>query len=221
MTTSFDWEDLFRREQEIRDSIACWQRIPANNASDLAEKEDRLTEYELQLEAIKLEYSEQIELAISQLPGRRDLDAVGDSDKSENPNNSFGSKSANLPNSINTDNISKEILTSLHDDKPESTTPCSLHKLLDGLEINHRPRMRVQEDIILHILCKLGHNPGALPPWEGGPWVKKDARNLLQDQKIGQLFFTKKVFDLAWERLKKDGRISALPKQGASTIPTK
>ncbi|OZI20523.1 hypothetical protein CAL26_23805 [Bordetella genomosp. 9] len=63
-------------------------------------------------------------------------------------------------------------------------------------------RQEFQEAQILSVLRQLGYDPMALPPPSPrSPGAKAAARELMGNQ------FSRKVFDFAWERLRKDGRI--------------
>jgi hypothetical protein len=64
-----------------------------------------------------------------------------------------------------------------------------------------RPKYKQQEDAVLQIIEGLGYAATALPPYiNGKASVKAEVRAKLQ--------WTSKVFDLTWERLRKDGRIA-------------
>ena len=63
------------------------------------------------------------------------------------------------------------------------------------------PRQQYQESEILRVISELGHEAQAIPKWKPGkPGVKAEIRAILTN-------FSDKVFTLAWERLRKDGRI--------------
>jgi|GEM_PF-6237751 len=64
-----------------------------------------------------------------------------------------------------------------------------------------RPKYQEQEDAVLQTIEDLGYAATALPPYiNGKASVKAEVRATLP--------WTPKVFDLAWERLRKDGRIA-------------
>jgi len=75
-------------------------------------------------------------------------------------------------------------------------------------------RQEYQEELILSTLRELGFDPLAIPPSSpSAPGAKAAARDAIGTE------FTKKVFDFAWERLRKDGRIANRSASPPSTRP--
>lgn len=63
------------------------------------------------------------------------------------------------------------------------------------------PRQRFQESEILRVISELGHHAQAIPKWKAGKaGVKAEVRAILT-------VFSDKVFELAWDRLRRDKRI--------------
>ena len=86
--------------------------------------------------------------------------------------------------------------------RPDALTPTTAQepKANTTQRTQRMPEQLFQEQEILRVISTLGHMPDSLPKWiPGKPGVKADVR--------GHLTFSVKVFDLAWERLRKAGEI--------------
>jgi hypothetical protein len=83
------------------------------------------------------------------------------------------------------------------DDQAESATPAPA-PAQNTKPLNRQP---YQEDEILRVIHELGYEADALPKFvPGKPWVKSAVRKKIPS-------WSDSVFDLAWERLRKDKRI--------------
>lgn len=68
------------------------------------------------------------------------------------------------------------------------------------------PKQRAQEERILELIREAGHSPTELPPWEPKKdGAKAEVRRLALKERA---LFTSKSYDLAWQRLRDDGRIA-------------
>jgi hypothetical protein len=68
-----------------------------------------------------------------------------------------------------------------------------------------KPKMEQQKDIILDEIIKLGYDPKCLPKNDGKPGVKSKVRDFLSSN---SLFKGSKIFDRAWDDLRKAKRIA-------------
>lgn len=99
---------------------------------------------------------------------------------------------------------------SSHDDTHEETQAGSCEAdVVDAGPTEAVPRQAAQENQILLLIQQMGHKPTALPANQGyKAGVKSEVKQRLKGHR---LFVSAKVFDKAWERLSKDGRIGYRP----------
>lgn len=73
----------------------------------------------------------------------------------------------------------------------------------------HIPKLRLQEEVVLSTLKKLGYTPNALPRRvAGSDWVKT---KVWEELSLRKDLFTSRSFAKSWERLRKAGDIAELP----------
>lgn len=98
-------------------------------------------------------------------------------------------------------NLAKKDTTILSPD-----TKVTINDIDASQEKSNQQKLLRQEEVILHAIKDLGHNPKSIPKNTGGrPGFKSTVRHHL---KGNDLFVGRTVFDKAWERLRKNEAIT-------------